>query len=387
MNKDMLTELGTYWEEICYVGCEEKTIDELCDFTRTLNISPSTSRRHIDAIKNREITWFVYLDDKVRLKEQDIASLSEEIKSALGRKKESFAPTVTKENLNQVRATSKVKQNEIDELKKKLKDQEELLRENEMLRNQLEEERRARGSDSIGRPILILTSENVQPCDGPWEHQFVTKAKKLYTIPPCTEEKVLNQKNYQKRSIATIFTEKFLRKKTERLLEKQDKEEFVSDKVYVNNLLNLEGLTNQQKLALYATFSDYRHTEFEQLLNFAGDNNINADLMIEWSESLLGKMDFLQLKNSLRQFAKPSEFAIKYEFARELLLGKWYVEFKVNEKATKFVLVSEDDIKQVKELLKLPEDAFTYQIVDPPKEVDMSEVVVEKPDFVHSGLD
>jgi len=37
--------------------------------------------------------------------------------------------------------------------------------------------------------------------------------------------------------------------------------------------------------------------------------------------------------------------------------------------------------------LKLPEDAFTYQIVDPPKEVDMSEVVVEKPDFVHSGLD
>ena len=384
LDRKKLENLGVFWTEICFIGIGEKTLSEVDEYCKSI-YSRMTYEKHMEEITNGSNLWLVVEDGCVTVNQEKVTEVIEELQRVIATK--SIGPCVTKENLNQVRTTSKVKQSEIDELKKKLRNQEELEKENEQLRKQLEEERRAKGRASIGRPILILESQNVQPCDGPWEHQFTTKAKKIYTIPSCTEDKVLNQKNYQKRSIATIFTEKFLRKKTERLLEQQEKEEFTSDKVYVNNLLNLEGLTNQQKLALYASFSDYRHTDFEQLLNFAGDNNINADLLIEWTESLLDKIGYLQLKNSLRQFAKPSEFAIKYEFARELLLGKWYVEFMVNEKATKFVLVSEDDIKKIKELLKLPEEAFTYQIVDPPKEVDFSEVVVEKPDFVQSGLE
>ena len=204
------------------------------------------------------------------------------------------------------------------------------------------------------------------------------------------EENVLTKENYLKRAIRRVFSDSFITEKVNRLLRKHEKEEFVTDKVYVSNLLKFKNLTNQEKLGLYAAFSSYRHTDFEQLLNFAGDNNINADLMIEWSESLGDEIDFLQLKNALRQFAKPSEYLIKYEFARELLLGNWYVEFTVNDKPTKFMLVSEDDIKQVREVLHLPENTFTYQILEPLKEEsepDFSDVVVEKPDFVHSGVE
>ena len=144
------------------------------------------------------------------------------------------------------------------------------------------------------------------------------------------------------------------------MLDKQGKEEFIPEKGYVKNLLNDENYTNQEKLALYAAFSEYRHSDFEKLLNFAGDNNVNADLLIQWVESLGDELDFMQIKNALRQFAKPTEYQMKYELARELLLGHWQVEFVSNGEPVRFRLVSEKDIEMIRNSLQLSESAFTY---------------------------
>ena len=75
---------------------------------------------------------------------------------------------------------------------------------------------------------------------------------------------------------------------------------FISNKELVKGLLEMDNLTNQEKLGVYAAFSEYRYTDMEQLLNFAGDNNIDANLVIKWAESVGDKVDFLQIKNTLR---------------------------------------------------------------------------------------
>ena len=52
---------------------------------------------------------------------------------------------------------------------------------------------------------------------------------------------------------------------------------------------------------------------------------------------------------------------MKYELARELLLGEWQVEFLYKGVPSRFRLVSEDDIEMVREALGMSEDAFTYK--------------------------
>lgn len=132
---------------------------------------------------------------------------------------------------------------------------------------------------------------------------------------------ILNYVNYVKRGIQKMFTKTFMAGRVNELLEKKGQTKFVSNKNYVNNILKEPGFTNQQKLAMYAVFSEYRHSDFEKLLNFAGDNGIDANLLIQWVESLGDELDYLQNKNALRQFAKSTEYKLKYYLAKELLLG------------------------------------------------------------------
>lgn len=171
---------------------------------------------------------------------------------------------------------------------------------------------------------------------------------------------ILNYVNYVKRGIQKMFTKTFMAGRVNELLEKKGQTKFVSNKNYVNNILKEPSFTNQQKLAMYAAFSEYRHSDFEKLLNFAGDNGIDVNLLIQWVESLGDELDYLQIKNALRQFAKPTEYKLKYDLAKELLLGVWQVEFYKNGVPTRFRLIAEPDIEMIREKLGLSESAFTY---------------------------
>lgn len=82
--------------------------------------------------------------------------------------------------------------------------------------------------------------------------------------------------------------------------------------------------------------------------------------MIQWVESLGDELDYLQIKNAIRQFAKPTEYKLKYYLAKELLLGVWQVEFYKNGVPTRFRLIAEPDIEMIREKLGLFESAFTY---------------------------
>lgn len=82
--------------------------------------------------------------------------------------------------------------------------------------------------------------------------------------------------------------------------------------------------------------------------------------MIHWVECLGDELDYLQIKNALRQFAKPTEYKHKYDLAKELLLCVWQVEFYKNGVPTRFRLIAEPDIEMIREKLGLSESAFTY---------------------------
>lgn len=396
MKVDTLKQLGALYYVLEFVGSGEKSERDVIAYQMSRGMPESTARRNTRSICNGECPLFIVTDSGISVNRQELTEVIAELQKITNDKREEVAATVTKNNLTRVRTSKKELTEEVDALKRQLKDQAELEQEVARLKKLVESYKTDVAKAKLDKPVVLVSSEQVTPCSGEWEHQFLTKEEEVSAVPE--EEKSFTCVNYLKRGIKKIFTEKFMKERVGSLLKRDKKKNFKSDKLYVNNLLTVPGLTNQQKLALYATFSEYRHTDFEKLLNFAGDCNINADMLIQWAESLNGEMDFLQLKNALRQFAKPSEYKMKYELAKELLAGEWYVEFEHNGEPTRFRLVSEKDILAVKEALGLSENAFTYvseadnvrnavEIAIPKKRMDEQKDVkqaqtIPKPDFV-----
>lgn len=190
-------------------------------------------------------------------------------------------------------------------------------------------------------------------------------------------ELALTEQNYIKRAISHVATKKFLSLRIkkqddkdtheeilsteEKLVDKKKHEESKSDArvdaryqyvLMMNQLLKNQNMTDQEKLAVYAYCCDYHNSDMEVLLNFAGDNNINANLLIQVLETPGLHNNVEATKNFLRQLAKSSELKKKQEFARELICGEWYIVANYNGKDTKFQLLPIDEINQIrKELL------------------------------------
>lgn len=433
MDRSEVEEFVKYYMEMDFLGKAQRDIKELTRYAKSKGVAKSTCSRHITDISENKVKLITHIDGMAAVNKEQVEKLIEYLNGFLGKSDAFVGPCITGESVISVKTSNQELLNKIGSLEKRLKTakskNDKMAKENEELKAQLKKQ----GEDAekeiknlkqtiaalkIMKPILVLDSEKVVPCESETENMLVEACEdeKKYGVMDAvmdgvmdnamdtvTDDKksmrVLNEKNYLIRKIQKIFSEKFLKKKVERVLEKGDKPEFVSDKVYVNNLLSADYYTNQEKLALYAAFSDYRHTDFEKLLNFAGDCNIDADMTIKWAESLNDKVDYMQIKNALRQLAKPTEFKMKYELARELLLGVWEVEFNVNKVPTKFKLVSEKDLNIIREALELPSNAFTYTGNDE-KENDEGEkeemikkkgitieeepVVIEKPEFVEN---
>lgn len=382
--KKLFGELDKYMDIIPYVGDGTKTRKEISDYLKSIKVPTQTISRYLGDITSGNSILLPCSDgDNVTFNKEAYYEILEVVKSCVKQEPTSKAAEVANAMSN-LKTTSEEKQAQITSLKKEkeelssiIEDYEKRVAELIAKMQVLEDEKSAIEIATFEKPILIISSEEILPLASDWEKQFVLKATDEQKPVEKVEEKqgvkeevkqprngveafILNKANYLRKGIQRVFTDSFIAQRIKQLLEREGKEEFVPEKPYVANLLAEGHYTNQQKLALYAAFSEYRHTDFEKLLNFAGDNNINADLLIQWVESLNAEEDFLQIKNALRQFAKPTEYQMKYELARELLLGHWQVEFLYKGVPSRFRLVSEDDIEKVKQMLGLSDDAFTY---------------------------
>ena len=383
--KKLFGELVKYYDIIEFVGMSGKSQKDVVAYLQSHGISESSAKRYLKDIREKKSDFLTCNAEMVMLNKDAYFEFLEVINSCVKIDNQQSKSAEVAQAMGNIKTTSGEKDAIIANLKKEKQElkgvikncQEEilLLKEEKVAAIKVSEDVKKK---ALEQPILIISSEKILPLPTDWEKQFVVKVEENVVeklkkdeaedIVEETEKKpsngveafILNKANYLRRGIERALTDNLMLKKIKELLSREGKEEFVPEKPFVEKILAEDTYTNQQKLALYAAFSEYRHTDFEKLLNFAGDNNVNANLLIQWVESLGDDLDFMQVKNALRQFAKPTEYQMKYELARELLLGHWQVEFLHKGVPSRFRLVSEEDIKMVKEMLGLSEEAFTY---------------------------
>ena len=66
---------------------------------------------------------------------------------------------------------------------------------------------------------------------------------------------------------------------------------------------------------------------------------INADFLIRALENGETINNYSNMRDFLRQMTKPSEVALKQEFAEELIKGQWYITAECNEEKKKYQLM------------------------------------------------
>lgn len=112
----------------------------------------------------------------------------------------------------------------------------------------------------------------------------------------------------------------------------------------INAVLNNPALSNQQKLAFYAGWSEYKGREVAELLEMAGDKGLEAEYVIRLLENPMEFDNLYNVRAFLLQALKSSEARIKREAVRELICGEWYVEAEYGGKPCKFQMMPVDEI-------------------------------------------
>ena len=176
----------------------------------------------------------------------------------------------------------------------------------------------------------------------------------------CVE---LTQDNSIKRGFIKTFTESLFRKRVEDTKTYEEMVEKTGDKETVDEVVEkrkeaaaidvstLKNLSNAQKIALYTYMGRYKNTEMEGLLNLAGNKCINADFLIRALENGETINNYSNMRDFLRQMTKPSEVALKQEFAEELIKGQWYITAECNGEKKKYQLMPVDEYNLIREIV------------------------------------
>lgn len=387
MLNGVFQELDRYSCMIEFLASGSKDMKEIAAYLKGKGVPESTVRGQINNIKDGKTVLIVWEEPStLKINYAVLENAVETLGNLLKMEKISIGENGVGASYSNILMASKDTEQQIDDLKKEVDDLKAIIFQRDATikamiekENALSKELEEAMKKTLELPVIIVSTEEILPEVSAWDGQFVSMHKKGTVLGFDNEDQeeaiqeepidekaekkegfILNYVNYVKRGIQKMFTKTFMAGRVNELLEKKGQTKFVSNKNYVNNILKEPSFTNQQKLAMYAAFSEYRHSDFEKLLNFAGDNGIDANLLIQWVESLGDELDYLQIKNALRQFAKPTEYKLKYDLAKELLLGVWQVEFYKNGVPTRFRLIAEPDIEMIREKLGLSESAFTY---------------------------
>lgn len=135
----------------------------------------------------------------------------------------------------------------------------------------------------------------------------------------------------------------------------------------INEILTDPALSNQQKLAFYAGWSEYKGTEFAEYLELAGDMGLDAASVVKLLENPGEHNNYHNVRAFLLQSLKSSEARIKREEVKELICGEWYVEAEYGGKVCRFQMMPVDEIvafKQAIENLHFDEASDTRYVND-----------------------
>ena len=120
----------------------------------------------------------------------------------------------------------------------------------------------------------------------------------------------------------------------------------------INQMLENESMTNQMKLAYYAAMRDRADRDMRDLLEYAGDNCVDAADVIRLLENPIEFNNYHNIRGFMRQAMKPAEARIKRETVRELICGEWYVEAEYNGQKCKFQMLPVTELEAFKDALE-----------------------------------
>ena len=213
-------------------------------------------------------------------------------------------------------------------------------------------------------------------------------------------EKNLTEANYLKRVLKSLNPGKLLKAR----LQAQEKDElqFQDNErtKAIELLLADEQMDNQTKLATYAFWYFEEDEEMQRLLEFAGENAINANYVIRLLEKPKELRNYRTMRAFLQQARMASEAHIKRQTVQELLCGDWQVVADYCGKEAHFRLLPLEELQVFRELLgqkNLQEAKMvlenvmssTFGPVDQKSKTDETEDenTSEAPSFLHEGLE
>lgn len=135
------------------------------------------------------------------------------------------------------------------------------------------------------------------------------------------------------------------------------------DVLTTEELLAYDGLTNSEKLALYAFFSKRYSKEKQEILEQAAKNGINAEFVIRILETyIVNKKTKEAFLEALKMGESDSEYQFRMKFARELIMQQWWIEAEYNGKKTSFQLVPVQELEKIKRDIKNLELSVEYKL-------------------------
>ena len=215
-----------------------------------------------------------------------------------------------------------------------------------------------------------LAKKNAQEMDSPYEPVFSTEKE-------LTTEKYVEH-IWNRLPITRIFQRRY--EEQERLpvvnqpepedgwvkRESINREEIEKNRLKSVNAILAMGneVTNQMKLALYAAWFDGSDPEMVELLNYAGEHDINANYVIHLLEKPKEYRNYRTIRGLLHHASKASEAHIKREAAVELITGDWYMEASYKGKPCQFRMMPVTELQEFMELLKKQQSGEALDLLE-----------------------
>lgn len=413
-NKEMVQHLGTYYDIYKFVSGEKKTKEEVLEhLINEKDVKVTTARRYIKTIVSEQNGVFDVCEDSISINEKILEKVISKMYAEFnlaGNADKDVVKSMSEEikqlnmELRKLRSLNKELNEKIDELETNIL----------VIRKDYDKSIRRYINEKMERGVVFASNVSFEPKpDNAFDKMMLADIPVAIDVEKCisryggerksfydtsevqkeNSEKILTEENYKGRIARCIMSVPFFRHwkndideektfmeengikpieskamvkynsnigdKELTPLEKCIEESYIKKARAIEQIMANDSLSNQMKLQLYARFSLAHGTEFEQLINYAADYNLDARWFVSVvNDSPVGDT-FENMRDTLKVFAKSSEARQRLDFARELVDGVWHIVMDYgDEKKVPFVLVPAKEIEAIKEIVNDPDMVF-----------------------------
>ena len=235
----------------------------------------------------------------------------------------------------------------------------------------------------IDCPSVSAVTDTNYLSDKPAVYNF--KRPSWFVIDNC-EDRKLNNYNYMKklnRNTQSVFTNLISKVKEMRASDdpKGAADQYDSDRQKsILDLLNSD-FGNEEKYLRYIFLTPGMPRDFHKTLLGASDIGIDANVLISFLEQGYDSFDKDLVETYVSQLHKGNEYKYKFDLARELVAGEWYIEILSDGQFVKYQLVPVEKLDELISLLDKIKSVLSERSLDS----DSKEVINNNIDDADDG--